>query len=296
MHVFVTGGSGLVGSSLLPLLVKAGHKVTALARSDAAADKLSSLGATPIKGSHTDLEVLGRAASEADAVIHLAFNHNVMAKPGGMLQACEEDRAAISAMCEPLSGTGKTYLGTSGTFGSDGPDEKSVKMPNAHSPRYLSEELVIKYADKNIRTLIVRLPPVVHGPGYEHPFVATQVAVAKKIGFAAYVGDGSQVWPSVHVKDATELYLLALSKEPSGVFLHGVQEEGISTKDLTSFIAGKLSLEAKSVTLEEAMKDYGFVGGLMSMGNKATTEYTRKWTGWEPKEYGLFVEMQNYAY
>jgi len=295
MHVFVTGGSGLVGSSLIPALIEAGHKVTALARSDASASKVTSLGATSIKGSHTDLEVLSNAASQADAVIHAAFNHEAMLS-GKVVQACEEDRAAISALCDPIVGTGKTFMYTAGTFSNAGPDEKAGKVHNPHSPRPLSEELTLKYADKGVRAIVVRLPPVVHGPGFEHLFISTQIKVAKQSGVAVYVGDGTQVWSSVHVKDVAKLFVLALTNGPGGVNLHAVQEEGIPTKEIAEHIGKKLGVNTKSDTMEVAMQSYGMIGMIMSMGGRTTADYTKEWTGWEPTECGLFEEMEGYTW
>lgn len=47
---FVTGGSGFVGRSLIPYLVGRGVTVRALARSDAAAQAVTKLGAEPVRG------------------------------------------------------------------------------------------------------------------------------------------------------------------------------------------------------------------------------------------------------
>jgi len=301
MLVFVTGGSGLVGNSLIPQLVEAGHTVTALARTDASVSKVSALGATPVRGAHTDLDVLRKAAGEADATIHLAFNHGIMMNPGGAIQACQEDRDATSAICDAIIASGKpgTFISSSGTLGSTGEDETSGKHGSPHNPRHLSEELTRAYGEKGVRTIVMRLPPVVHGPGYEHPFISTQIKVAKETGVAAYIGDGSQLWPSVHVKDAAALYVLALTKGPSGVNMHAVQEEGIPVKEIAEFIAKKLGAETKSIaTSQEAIAGPygGFVGWVMGLGGKATTVKTKEWTGWEPKEYGLFKELEGYKY
>ncbi|MAQ15355.1 MAG: 3-beta hydroxysteroid dehydrogenase [Sandaracinus sp.] len=70
MRVHVTGGSGFVGSHLLPALVQAGHEVHAMARSDRSAAKVAATGATPAR---CDLESVTAAdLQDIDAVIHLA--------------------------------------------------------------------------------------------------------------------------------------------------------------------------------------------------------------------------------
>lgn len=71
-RVFVTGASGLVGSSVIPVLVAAGHTVVALARSEASAKAIKTNGATELViGSTEDTNTLQDAVSNVDAVIHL---------------------------------------------------------------------------------------------------------------------------------------------------------------------------------------------------------------------------------
>ena len=173
---------GLVGSRVVAQLIEAGHTVVGLARSDASAAKLAAAGATAAKGTHTSLDVLREQAEQSDAVIHCAFNHEA-AFTGGMEQACAEDRAAIQTMCDALKG--KIFINSFGLLGVLGEDETCPSDPLF--PRAASENLVIDYASKGVRTINIRLPPVVYGEGAEHPFIRAQIANAKKLGFAAYI-------------------------------------------------------------------------------------------------------------
>lgn len=79
MIVFITGGSGFIGSRIIKKLVERGHHVIALARSERSAKIVKDLGAEPLEGDTTDLESLRRGAAKADAVIHMAFNHSSFA-------------------------------------------------------------------------------------------------------------------------------------------------------------------------------------------------------------------------
>lgn len=72
MKVFVVGGTGAMGSHVVPTLVRAAHTVTALARTPEKAAQLSKQGALPITLSIFDRAALTEAFSGHDAVINLA--------------------------------------------------------------------------------------------------------------------------------------------------------------------------------------------------------------------------------
>ena len=73
MRIFVTGGSGWIGSALVPDLVGAGHHVLGLARSDAAAQAVADMGAEVLRGDLNDIDALRAGARHSDGLIHLAF-------------------------------------------------------------------------------------------------------------------------------------------------------------------------------------------------------------------------------
>ena len=109
VRVFVTGASGHIGSAVVPELVQAGHEVTGLARSETSA-AVKALGAEVRRGDTGDLDGLREAAASADAVIHLAFNHDIMVA-GDMAGATAMDMATVQTFGDALAGTGKTFIG-----------------------------------------------------------------------------------------------------------------------------------------------------------------------------------------
>ena len=105
MRIFVTGASGWIGSPTVAELLRAGHQVVGLARSDASAAKVAALGAEVRRGDLDDLDGLRAAAADSDGVIHLGYNHADFS-PTGMAASAAMDRAAIDAIGDALAGTG----------------------------------------------------------------------------------------------------------------------------------------------------------------------------------------------
>src|SRR4051794_39391329 len=72
MRVFVAGATGAIGRRLIPLLVAAGHEVTATTRTPAKVDELRGLGARPVVVGGLDAAAVTRAvaAPAPDAIAH----------------------------------------------------------------------------------------------------------------------------------------------------------------------------------------------------------------------------------
>ncbi|KAG9410891.1 hypothetical protein AC1031_018916 [Aphanomyces cochlioides] len=105
--IFVTGGTRFIGSAVVQELVRAGHQVTGLARSDESAQALTASGAKSYRGNIDDLDSL--RAGVADAVIHLAFNHDFSNFVGN----CLADGPIIRALGDALKGSNRTLVVTS---------------------------------------------------------------------------------------------------------------------------------------------------------------------------------------
>lgn len=285
MHVFVTGATGLIGSALVPELLGAGHSVVGLARSDASADRLTRAGADVLRGELNDLEILRRGATGADGVVHLAFVHDF----GDFAASVRADAAAITAMGEALEGSGKPLVTTSGLLGL--PSDRVATERDSASPARLSESSTLPFAGRGVRAVSVRLAPSVHGPTDRHGFVPALVDIARQQGSAAFVGDGSNHWPGVHVLDAATLFRLALEAAPAGSLLHGAGDEGVPTREIAERIGRGLDLEVTSVAPEAAADHFGWMAPFFSMDVRASHAVTSELLGWEPTQAGLLEDL-----
>ncbi|HYB30729.1 MAG TPA: SDR family oxidoreductase [Solirubrobacteraceae bacterium] len=299
MRVFVTGASGHIGSAVVPELLAAGHQVVGLARSDSSAAALEAAGPEVHRGDLEDLDGLREAAAGADGVIHLAFDHEAM-RSGNFADAIASNQRAIEAIADALDGSGKPFVGTSGTLmltlagisGRPGTEEDALET----GPRVESENFVAGLAKRGVRSSVVRLPPIVHSTLDTHGFAPTLIAIARDTGVAGYVGDGSNRWPSVHTLDAARVYRLALEAAPAGSRLHAVAEEGIPFREIAEVIAGKLELPSASIPAEDANEHFSFLGAFVSLDNPTSSELTRRLLGWEPTHPGLLEDLDQGHY
>ncbi|WP_328457366.1 MULTISPECIES: SDR family oxidoreductase [unclassified Amycolatopsis] len=296
MHVFVTGGSGLTGPAVVTELVAAGHTVTGLARSDAAATRLESLGATPHRGSLDDLDSLRRGAEAADGVLHMAFGGD-FADPDDMMR---RDRTAIETLGEALAHTGKPFVSTSGTLvmptGRETTEQDEPDPAGIAGFRIPGERACLGFAASGVRASVVRLAPTVHGPG-DYGFLGMLVDTARTTGKSAYLGGGNR-WPAVHRLDAAVLFRLALEKAPAGSVLHGVAESGVPFRRIAETIARGLGLPAVAVTPEEAATHFAspFMAEVYGIDAPVSGAHTRDLLGWSPSHPTLLEDLAHGDY
>jgi nucleoside-diphosphate-sugar epimerase len=295
MRIFVTGATGFIGSAIVPELINAGHRVLGLTRSDIGAKSLLATGAEVHRGDLNDLESLSKGAAMSDGVIHTAFIHDF----SKFQEVCEVDRRAIEALGAALAGSGRPLLITSGTGIANSAPNRSATEEDAPDishpiPRVASELAAASLAAKGLRVGVMRLPQV-HNT-FKQGLVTYAIELARQKGVSAYVGDGRNRWPAVHVLDAARLYRLALEKLEKGVRYHAVAEEGVPMRDIAEVIGQGLKVPVISVSPEEAPAHFGWLAAFAGRDLPASGALTQERLAWRPAGPGLIADLEQMRY
>lgn len=290
MRVFVTGATGWVGSAVVDELLGAGHQVLGLSRSQDKAAVLAGKGVDVLHGTLDDLDQLAAAAGNADAVIHLAFNHDF----SKYAENSEQDRRAIEAMGKALVGTNKPILVTTGlAMLAPGRVATEADMPPLSNPNYIrkTEAAAATLAERGVRVGTIRLATTVHGIG-DPAFMAMLARFAREKGVSAYISNGANRWPAVHVSDAGRLYRLALEADVPARVYHATAEEGVAFRAIAEAIGRALDLPVEPRSREH----FGWLAGFVGADAVVSSTRTRELTGWEPTGPTLLADLAQPAY
>ena len=292
MRVFVTGATGFIGSYLVPELLRAGHQVVGLSRSRESAEKLARAGAEAFAGDVNDLDRLRAGAQASDAVIHAAFNHDF----ARVRQHSEDDRKVIEALGETLAGSDRPLIVTSGTGlverrpGADCVTETDARASLETAPRAATEEAADAVLAKGARVIVMRLPQV-HDTRHQGR-IAHHIRLAREKGYVAYIGEGANRLPAVHVTDAASLFRLALERGRAGARYHAVAETGVAMRDIAELIGAGLNLPVEAITAEAAPGYFGVLAGLAHLDLAASSVLTRQELGWAPTGPDLLTDLR----
>ena len=287
MRVFITGASGWIGTALHTELAAAGHEVVGLARSEASAKKIRALGGTAVLGDMFDHELIVSEASKADAVAHLAFTLDFAEFDATV----DNEVALLGKIGTALAGSGKAVIAASGTpilEGRVATEDDHLDPSGPAGARAKTADAVLALAGHGIRSALVRMPRSVHGEGDRNGLIAVLVGLDRQLGTAAYVGDGQNRWPAVHISDAGRLFLLAIEKAPAGSVLHAVGEEGVPMRQVAEAIAVKTGMLAAAVDPEQL----GVFGALLGGDQPASAEKTHQLLDWEPSGPTLLEDVE----
>jgi nucleoside-diphosphate-sugar epimerase len=309
MHVLVTGGTGHSGPYIISELIAAGHEVTALVRSEAAAAAVSRLGAKARHGSLEDLNGLKEAAKALDGVIHVAHRQDLI-PTGGINAVAAAELQIMLAYGDALEGTGKPLV-VSGSIGSPGWEGLGRPATEEDPPlsggdpykgtlrvRNIVETTVIDLAKRGVRSSIVRIPEIMHSSTDKAGFLPLLIGLAKEKGIVGYPGDGANRWAAVHTRDLATAFRLALEKGAAGKNWHAVADEAIPYREIAEAIASRLSLPAVPIPADVLMLPgyFGFFANLVTLDTPASNAITRDVLGWEPTHPGLFADLDNGHY
>jgi nucleoside-diphosphate-sugar epimerase len=290
MRVFVTGASGHIATAVVPELIQAGHHVTGLARSETSAAAVKAMGADVRLGDLRDLADLREAVADADAVIHLAFDNDSFAA-GNFAGAVATDLAVVGAFGDALAGTGKTLIGIGLTPTGDPQRDAAIDA----NPRSTVARAIANLARRDVRTILVAIPPVTHSTRDKSGFIPRLINIARRTGLSGYVDEGANRWAAGHTLDVGRLYQLALKKAPAGAQLYAATEEGITVREIAETIGRHLGIPAVGIPAAQAadhFKAFPFITLNITMPNAAT----RQLLDWQPTHPGLIAELEDGHY
>ncbi|MEU1984229.1 SDR family oxidoreductase [Nocardia sp. NPDC019395] len=290
MHIFVTGGTGLIGSTVVAELLGNGHTVLALTRSDTSALAAEKAGAEPLRGTLADLDILRTGVARADGVVHLAFG-NDFSSPEALSAAVAEESAALAALGEELAGSDRPLVTVSGTPRVEGRPSTEADPVSTDGPvggRSRAVTAILALASRGVRSTAVRLPRTVHNQG-DGGFAGMLTGIARRTGVSGYPGDGTQRWPAVHALDAAVLFRLALEHAKPGTTWHAVADEGDKVRDIAEVIGRRLGLPVEPVPAET----YGPLGSVFATDQPSSSTHTQQTLGWKPQHPSLLDDLEN---
>ena len=250
--VFVSAGSGFLGSRLIPALRSRGHEVNALSRSQSAA-VVAERGAEPVTGSLGDVAALTEAMRGCTHVVHTAARH----REGGSLAAHHRDNvvgtqhmltAAQSAGVRRFVTVGAAMCVLGGK-----PIENADESWPLNEPRYshcartktIADRAVLAANREGFTTCIVR-SGWIWGPG--DPQTASIVAAART-GRLRLIDGGRYPIVTSHIDNTVKGIELALEHNKGGQGYYVLDDGAIPIRDFIEHILAAHGLPAPTKTI-----------------------------------------------
>ena len=295
MKIFMTGASGYIGGTVADRLMRRGHAVAGLARTEEAAGKLRARGIEVVRGDLSAHGIVRNAARGADAVINCAN---------------AEDPFVVAAIIEGLAGSGKPFLHTSGSsvVGDKASGKFSPKIYHEDTPldprpekiqRVAVQRAVLAAASDGVRSAVL-CPCLIYGRGSganpDSVQVPNLIRQAVKSGIPRYIGAGENIWSTVHIDDVADAYLLALEGARAGSFYY-IENGEASMKSIVKSIARLLGGKhaAQSWDIDAAIAEWGPQAAWFSLGgnSRVCADKARTMLGWRPAGAGLIHEIEH---
>ena len=288
MRIFITGGSGYIGRSVIAELKRRGHHVHALVRSDAASATVRKLGAEAVHGSLTSLDVIELAMREHDATIHLAGPQS----PEGITA-----EASLLDLLQRVAPNDHAFVYTSGgwVYGSRGDAVIAEDAPLAPIElvawRPPPEPRALDAQAKGVRVVVIR-PGVVYG---DNGGIVGMLMASAKPGPVRIVGDGKNRWPMVRVDALAELYAAAVEQPAASGIYNAALAAAVPYVEIARAAsrAGGGDGSIEHLTYENAQAAMGGFAEALAIDLQMSGEKARKELGWSPHRPTVLEELSN---
>lgn len=282
MRVFLTGGTGLIGSAILESLVRAGHKVTALVRDPERAARLATRGIATVAGEIGTPKTYVTALQDAEAAVHAAFESS----PRGVEKDAQAIETLLGALREakPAAAQPPTFIYTSGVWvlgnTTKPADEDTPLDPAPHVAwRPGHEQMVLSAGGNGLRTIVVR-PGIVYGGARG---IVSDILKDALNGMMRVIGPGKNRWATVYARDLGDLYARLLeAPNAEGVF-HANDETDERVNDIVEAIAEHLTQrpDIRHMPLPEARRKLGTYADALALDQRVRSPKAKA-LGWAP--------------
>lgn len=285
MHIFMTGASGYLGGAVAEHLIKAGHEVSALARSDASEARITALGAKAVRGDLTSRSVLREAAAASDTVVHTAVDY----MNPHMREMEEAALDAFLSAAKPIvyTSTGLVYPDTAGKPVT----EDTPTDPNTSQPwKVLGERQALQAENATV----IRAA-LIYGRGGSG-LLEGMFASARQNGVTAYVEDGANEWSSVHINDLAALYAAAVAHPSGRTIVNAATRTTTPMRDIATAVAETAGAKAISLTRAEARDLLGPFADVLTSSSPLDPTRAETHYNWHPTGSTLLNDIRTGSY
>lgn len=263
MRVFLTGATGYIGGEVAAALRNAGHEIGALVRPESDTGALRELGAVLFSGELTSLPSLAQQIEGYDAFVHAA---------AAATDRADADRIAV----ETFAAIDRPFVYTSGVWVLGNTDSAEEGSPVNPLPivawRPAHEERVLGTGGAVLR------PGCVYGG--KQGLLGAWFAAGELKKPLQIVGDGTNRWAMVDVRELADLYVRAVEQQARGV-LHGIDDSHETLEAMARAIAPDAPIE--KLPLELARTAMGPFADALAVDQVISSTETRQKLGWSPR-------------
>ncbi len=281
MRIFITGGTGLVGSAVLKALIDHGHSVSALARSDEKAEQLSQMGATPIQGDLTDPAHWVPKALEHEGIIQAAatFESNMGDTDIAMVNSLVEHAANLPADTKiNLIYTGGCWLY---------PEAPVIPITERHvldplpAFEWMLDSIEHLHACSSFNLTVIHPGIVV---AKDRGLICDLVEQIRQSGQMTIVGSLDTHYPLIHADDLGDLYRRAVEAGHSGMLLNASGFKSASLEEIAKTVAAQTQLAYKVAVqpLQNAIEQYGEWAAGLGRSQRMEADRAKDTLNWEP--------------
>lgn len=286
MRILVLGATGSIGSAVVPELLRARHRVTGLARSDAAARKILENGAAVVSGDLRSPREWSKSVHEVDAVVHVAATFTD--------DMGEVDRRLVEELLSQGAHSNRRlrFLYTGGVWLYGRTGEAVATEDTPFNP--------IACFAWMVRNGAAILGASCFSANIVHPglcYVRDGGAVSRlvpKDGRIEVWGSLDTRWPLVHADDLAVAYRLVLERGQAGESYNVCAEPAVRVGDIAGAIAKRFGLQADPVVrpVQDVTAEHGDWAVGPTLDQQMSSAKIRRSLGWEPLHTDAVAELR----